>query len=179
MYELPHELPNDLRVRTLGNQDKSGKSQNCIGTQLCAHSPPAEILFLKLVLKKYAKGCIKKFWFCLTLPDFLIFSKDFAQAQYQSQIHGNCDISKSPEVYLNPYFTNFLSYLPCKICISDHCVFPLTTANTQRRGLLDFTDWPEILFQNSSTKNKWSKPFYYQSSVALELVLRFYQTKVL
>ena len=30
IYELPHELPNDLRLRILGNYDKSGKSQNFI-----------------------------------------------------------------------------------------------------------------------------------------------------
>ena len=30
MYELPHELPNDLRLRILGNYEISGKSQNFI-----------------------------------------------------------------------------------------------------------------------------------------------------
>ena len=28
IYDLPHELPNDLRLRTLGNWEISGKSQN-------------------------------------------------------------------------------------------------------------------------------------------------------
>ena len=28
IYELPHELPNDLRPRILGNQEISGKSLN-------------------------------------------------------------------------------------------------------------------------------------------------------
>ena len=28
IYELPHELPNDLRLRILGNQKKSKKSEN-------------------------------------------------------------------------------------------------------------------------------------------------------
>ena len=27
MYELPHEFPNNLRLRVLGNQEKSGESQ--------------------------------------------------------------------------------------------------------------------------------------------------------
>ena len=29
-YKLPHELPNDLRLSILGNQDMSEKSQNFI-----------------------------------------------------------------------------------------------------------------------------------------------------
>ena len=30
VYELPHELPNDLRLRILGNKEKLGKSQNLL-----------------------------------------------------------------------------------------------------------------------------------------------------
>ena len=30
IYELPHELPNNLRLRILGNEEISGKSQNFI-----------------------------------------------------------------------------------------------------------------------------------------------------
>ena len=30
VYELPHKLPNDLRLRILGNKEKSGKSQNLV-----------------------------------------------------------------------------------------------------------------------------------------------------
>ena len=30
IYELPHELPNDLRLRILGNEEILGKSQNFI-----------------------------------------------------------------------------------------------------------------------------------------------------
>ena len=29
IYELPHELPNDLRLRILGNYEKSGKCPKC------------------------------------------------------------------------------------------------------------------------------------------------------
>ena len=32
VYELPHELPNDLRVRILGNKEMSVKSQSCVDT---------------------------------------------------------------------------------------------------------------------------------------------------
>ena len=28
--EVPHELPNDLRLRILGNKEKSGKPQNLL-----------------------------------------------------------------------------------------------------------------------------------------------------
>ena len=30
IYELPHELPNDLRLKILGNYERLGKSQNII-----------------------------------------------------------------------------------------------------------------------------------------------------
>ena len=30
VYELPHELPNDLRLRILGNKEKSGESPNLL-----------------------------------------------------------------------------------------------------------------------------------------------------
>ena len=30
IYELPHELTNDLRLRILGNWEKSGKSQDLL-----------------------------------------------------------------------------------------------------------------------------------------------------
>ena len=30
MYQLPHKLPNDLRLRILGNKEISGKIQNAI-----------------------------------------------------------------------------------------------------------------------------------------------------
>ena len=30
VYELPHKLPNDSRLKILGNQEKSGKSQNLL-----------------------------------------------------------------------------------------------------------------------------------------------------
>ena len=30
IYELPHELPNNLRLRILGNEETSAKSQNII-----------------------------------------------------------------------------------------------------------------------------------------------------
>ena len=48
MYELPHELPNDLRIRNLGNQVISGKSQNFIDL---VHSPSPEMKILSVVIQ--------------------------------------------------------------------------------------------------------------------------------
>ena len=38
IYELPHELPNNLRLRNLGNQEISGKSYNFIELYSSAQS---------------------------------------------------------------------------------------------------------------------------------------------
>ena len=32
VYKLPHEIPNDLRLRILGNKEISVKSQSCVDT---------------------------------------------------------------------------------------------------------------------------------------------------
>ena len=39
VYKLPHELPNDLRLRILGNKKISVKSQSCVDTQPRAQTP--------------------------------------------------------------------------------------------------------------------------------------------
>ena len=39
VYKLPHELPNDLRLRILGNKEISVKSQSYVGTQPSAQTP--------------------------------------------------------------------------------------------------------------------------------------------
>ena len=39
VYKLPHELPNDLRLRILGNKKISVKSQSCVDTQPSAQTP--------------------------------------------------------------------------------------------------------------------------------------------
>ena len=38
-YELRHELPNDLKIRILGNEEKLEKSQIRVETQPSAQSP--------------------------------------------------------------------------------------------------------------------------------------------
>ena len=39
VYKLPHELPNDLRLRILGNKEMSVKSQSYVDTQPSAQTP--------------------------------------------------------------------------------------------------------------------------------------------
>ena len=50
IYELPHKLPNDLRLRVLGNKEKSGKSQNFINDSL-VDSLPAKMKVLLILAK--------------------------------------------------------------------------------------------------------------------------------
>ena len=40
IYKLPGDLPNDLRLRILGNKKMVGKYQHCKGPQPYVHSPP-------------------------------------------------------------------------------------------------------------------------------------------
>ena len=55
IYELPHELPNALILRTLGNYEISGKSLNAIG------SLPAKMKILLILPKDSWKIEIKLF----------------------------------------------------------------------------------------------------------------------
>ena len=48
MYELPHKLPNDLRLRNLGNYKISGKSQKFIDL---VHSPSLKMKILSVLIK--------------------------------------------------------------------------------------------------------------------------------
>ena len=43
IYELPHDLPNHLRLRILENQEKFGESQDLIKLKPIAQSQKAEI----------------------------------------------------------------------------------------------------------------------------------------
>ena len=45
VYELPHELPNDLRLKTLGNKEILRKSQIWVQTQPSAQSPFQKLNF--------------------------------------------------------------------------------------------------------------------------------------
>ena len=43
--EFSHKLPNDLRLRTLGNKKILGKSQNSMGTQASVQPPLQKLIF--------------------------------------------------------------------------------------------------------------------------------------
>ena len=54
VYELPHELPNDLRLRILGNKEKLGKSQNLLEWKTSAQSLfSAKMNFFSILAKNY------------------------------------------------------------------------------------------------------------------------------
>ena len=50
IYELPHELPNDLRLRILGNSEISRRSQNFINYSLVL-SPHPKMKILSILPK--------------------------------------------------------------------------------------------------------------------------------
>ena len=45
VYELPHELPNDIGLRILGNKETLGQSQTWVQIQPCAQFPPQKPYF--------------------------------------------------------------------------------------------------------------------------------------
>ena len=69
---MPHKLPNDLRLRILGNKEVLGKSQ--FGWR---HSLSSRYKTLAIVVKKYAKMDIKLLMSCPLLPDFSILFQIF------------------------------------------------------------------------------------------------------
>ena len=66
---MPHELPNNLRLRTL---KKLGNGKNPL--KLGSHTG---YQFLTIAFKNYTKAEIEVFWFCPILFDFLISSYIF------------------------------------------------------------------------------------------------------
>ena len=52
IYELPHELPNDLRLRTLGNYEISRRCQNIKNCSLVLNLAP-KIRILSILAKKF------------------------------------------------------------------------------------------------------------------------------
>ena len=63
MYKLPHNLPNDLKLRILGNQEISGKCLNFIESQPSAQSPRQNKSFVN-ISRKLLKKEIKLFRLC-------------------------------------------------------------------------------------------------------------------
>ena len=68
--KLPHELPNDLGVRILGNKEISVKSQSCVDTQPSAQTPFQKLNFGNSSPKINTKvcKCVSKF---LDLSSFI------------------------------------------------------------------------------------------------------------
>ena len=72
VYDLPHELPNDLRLRILGNKDIIGKSKIWVGIE-----PSAQSSFQKLNFgnssQKTHKSRFQIFLVLFSLTGFLYF----------------------------------------------------------------------------------------------------------
>ena len=79
MYELPNELLNDWRHRTVASKEIIEKFQNCIRTDPSAHPPPPCRNKFPASAPKTWKG-IKAFRFCLAL--LLIFLTMFCRGWY-------------------------------------------------------------------------------------------------
>ena len=72
---MPHELPNDLRLRILENNEIL-ENPKITWRHSLVPSLPCRNKSLALVLKKYAKADIKVFRSCLTSLCFLNFSQN-------------------------------------------------------------------------------------------------------
>ena len=69
-----HEMPNDLRLRILGNKEILGNLKTTWGHSLVP-SLPWRNKFLVMELRKHAETVSFSFQFCVTLLDFSIFLK--------------------------------------------------------------------------------------------------------
>ena len=78
-FELLHELPNDVKLRILGNHKIIRKSQNWVGARSRMSNLPSKNKFFTIVLKNYANIYIKVFCSCLVYFSLisLIFAKYF------------------------------------------------------------------------------------------------------
>ena len=75
VYELPHELPNDLRLRILGNKEILGKSQILVEIQPSAQSPFHKLNFGNSSQKTH-KSRYQTFLFLSSFTGFLCFVPD-------------------------------------------------------------------------------------------------------
>ena len=72
VYDLPHELPNDLRLRIFGNKDIIGKSKIWVGIELSAQSPFQKLNFGNSS-QKTQKSRFQIFLVLFSLTGFLYF----------------------------------------------------------------------------------------------------------
>ena len=73
VHELPHEIPNDFRLRILGNQNVLGGSENCVGAQ--PNHPQSPLHRSKITKKHYNKI----FYGCQILLGLLSMVRSFAR----------------------------------------------------------------------------------------------------
>ena len=76
MFELPLKLPNDLRLRILGNQEMSQKSQNFIDL---VQSPSPEMKILSVLIKISRKTEVEFFSQCAISFENLSLSQLFSE----------------------------------------------------------------------------------------------------
>ena len=83
VYELPHQLPNDLRLRILSNQEISGKLQNyqekIVWRQSLVPSLPSRNKSFVIAIKNHPEAEMQILCSCPFLFDFFTFSKYFVQ----------------------------------------------------------------------------------------------------
>ena len=72
VYDLPHELPKDLRLRILGNKDIIGKSKIWVGIEPSAQSPFQKLSFGNSSQKTH-KSRFQIFLVLFSLTGFLYF----------------------------------------------------------------------------------------------------------
>ena len=72
LYELPHELVNNVRLRKYEDNLKTGWEHNLVIRLICRNK------FLATVIKNYQKADIKVFCSFPVLPDFLLLVIYFA-----------------------------------------------------------------------------------------------------
>ena len=109
VYELPHQLPNDLRFRFLGSQEISEKSQIWMETQLSTQSPFNKLALVVVVEKKHVKIDTNFLFSCPVLRDFSILFQIIFPGLYVTQIFYPL------KIFISLYFpekTNLVSTQP-------------------------------------------------------------------
>ena len=110
VYELLHELPNDLRFRFLGSQELSEKSQIWMETEPSTQSPFDKLALVVAVKKKTRKNRYQFFLFLSSFTGFLHFVPNNV-----SRIVRHPNFLPTQNIYISLYFpkkTNLVSTQP-------------------------------------------------------------------
>ena len=99
VYELPHELPNDLRLRILGNKEILGKSQICVETEPSTQSPFQKLDFGNSS-QKTRKIRYQTFLFLSGFTGFLYFVPNILprivdKVSHTKLLFNNADVSQT------------------------------------------------------------------------------------